>query len=99
MNNYKNKIQNFCFTSEAIREAAKIFNPSFNVKIILKNVDRLDEMFIHEVKKDYFIDIIKLISYHKKNIDYDITGRIERDNEILDIIINDIKKEHERFLK
>lgn len=90
------KFRHFANTSASIREAISVFNPSFHCKTILRNLNDLEKLYYQEIlleQKDSFIKILESC----KRDDFDLFGRIERDNELIDYLISVINSEDKKI--
>lgn len=92
------KIKIFSDNIKSIAEAAKVFNPSFNVRTIFKNLESIENLYIHEIMikdVDKFLEFLK--SSKRDSDSYDLFGRIERDNELIDYLIDNLKQEQNKI--
>lgn len=94
--NVSEKLNQYALTMNGIREAITLFNPSFHVKGISRNLDILENLYIHEVlleEKDKYIDIIENF---KKSRDFiNVLGIKDRDDQLLDNVIQKINENWE----
>jgi len=94
------KFNQFVLTINSIREATKIFYPSYHCRTILNNLDIIEEVYYKELMSENYENVINLLEREIKEENYlDSFGIIERDNRLILYLIDKIKKELQKVKK